>query len=157
MVKKWKPYVVSCAIALAVGGLEALVTMGKMDLARDEKMPPLSPPSFLFPIVWTVLFLFMGIGAAIVWKNRVYHYRNADRALAVYGLNLLMNFVWCLLFFNARAFLVSFLWLVALWAVIVIMIRAFYKVSHAAAYLQIPYLLWVAFAGYLNFAIWLLN
>lgn len=157
MLKKLKPFIVSVVIALAVGGISAAVTSGSMDIYSEINRPPLSPPSILFPIVWTILFTLMGISAALVWKfneSKPYDVRNA---LVVYAVNLAVNFIWSLIFFNMQAYLFAFIWILLLLAVIVAMIILFKRVSPLAAYLQIPYLLWVTFAAYLNFAIYLLN
>ena len=152
-----KNYIVSIVIALAVGGLSALLTMGNMDLYSEITRPPLSPPSILFPIVWTVLYTLMGISAAMIYGERNAKPAEVNRALIVYGLNLFLNFFWSIIFFNMRAYLFAFVWLVALWAVILIMIVKYYRIKPIAGILQIPYILWVTFAGYLNFAIFLLN
>ncbi|MBQ0010119.1 MAG: tryptophan-rich sensory protein [Ruminococcus sp.] len=157
MWQKIKPYLVSIVIALGVGGLSALLTRDNMDIYDDIVRPPLSPPSILFPIVWTVLFILMGIGAAIVFENRKKEPEKVRNALALYVANLIANVTWSLLFFNNRAFLLSFLWILVLWGIILAMIVSFGKVSKTAALLQIPYLLWVTFAAYLNLAIYLLN
>ena len=157
MWKKIKPFVISIAIALGIGGLSALLTSGSMDIYSDIVQPPLAPPAILFPIVWTILYTLMGIGAALVWNKKEEQPKEVQDALIVYAVNLFMNFLWSIIFFNMRAFLFSFIWLVLLWVVILIMILKFRKVSPAAAYIQIPYLLWVTFAGYLNLAIFLLN
>lgn len=157
MWKKIKPFVISIAIALGIGGLSALLTSESMDIYSDIVQPPLAPPAILFPIVWTILYTLMGIGAALVWNKKEEQPKEVQDALIVYAVNLFMNFLWSIIFFNMRAFLFSFIWLVLLWVVILIMILKFRKVSPAAAYLQIPYLLWVTFAGYLNLAIFLLN
>lgn len=157
MWNKIKPYVISVAIALAVGGLSALLTAGSMDLYSEIVKPPLAPPSFLFPVVWTVLYILMGISAAMIYLEKDNTPREVSRALAVYALNLFLNFFWSIIFFNMRAFLFSFIWLVLLWITIVIMIIKFYRIRPIAGILQIPYLLWVTFAGYLNLAIFILN
>ena len=152
-----KNYIVSIVIALAVGGLSALLTMGNMDLYSEITRPPISPPSILFPIVWTALYTLMGISTAIIYGERNAMPAEVNRALIVYGLNLFLNFFWSIIFFNMRAYLFAFVWLVALWAVILIMIIKFYRIKPIAGILQIPYLLWVTFAGYLNLAIYILN
>ena len=157
MWKKIKPFVISIAIALGIGGLSAILTSDSMDIYSDIVQPSLAPPAILFPIVWTILYTLMGIGAALVWNKKDEQPKEVQDALIVYAVNLFMNFFWSIIFFNMRAFLFSFIWLVLLWVVILIMILKFRKVSPAAAYLQIPYLLWVTFAGYLNLAIFLLN
>ncbi len=157
MWKKIKPFVISIAIALAVGGLSALLTMGNMDIYSRINRPPLSPPSWLFPVVWTILYVLMGIGAALVYNRKELKPEAVKRALIIYAVNLFLNFFWSIIFFNLEAYLLAFVWLVALWAVIIAMIVSFRRVSPAAAYMQIPYLIWVTFAGYLTFAIYLLN
>lgn len=157
MWKKIKPYVISIAIALAVGGLSALLTMENMDIYSRINRPPLSPPSWLFPVVWTILYVLMGIGAALVYNRKEFKPEGVRRALIIYAVNLFLNFFWSIIFFNLEAYFLAFVWLVALWAVIIAMIISFRRVSPAAAYLQIPYLIWVTFAGYLTFAIYLLN
>lgn len=157
MWNKIKPYVISVAFSLGVGALSALATMSNMDLYSEIVQPPLAPPSFLFPVVWTVLYILMGISAAMIFEERKAQGEKVTRALAVYGINLFLNFFWSIIFFNFRAFLFAFIWLVALWITIVIMIIKFFRIKPLAAYLQIPYLIWVTFAGYLNLAIFILN
>ena len=157
MLKKFKPYIVSVVIALAVGGLSALVTSGSMDVYSKINRPALSPPAILFPIVWTILFTLMGISAAIIWQFREKKPDDVRNSLVVYAVNLVVNFIWSLIFFNMQAYLFAFIWILLLIAVIVAMIVLFRRVSPLAAYLQIPYLLWVCFAAYLNLAIYLLN
>lgn len=157
MWKKIKPFVISIAIALAVGGLSALLTMGNMDIYSRINQPPLAPPSWLFPVVWTMLYILMGIGAALVYNRKGLKPAATKRALIIYSVNLFLNFFWSIIFFNLGTYFFAFVWLAALWAVILAMIISFRRVSAAAAYMQIPYLIWVTFAGYLNFAIYLLN
>ena len=157
MLKKFKPYIVSVVIELAVGGLSALVTSGSMDVYSKINRPALSPPAILFPIVWTILFTLMGISAAIIWQFREKKPDDVRNSLVVYAVNLVVNFIWSLIFFNMQAYLFAFIWILLLIAVIVAMIVLFRRVSPLAAYLQIPYLLWVCFAAYLNLAIYLLN
>ena len=157
MLQKLKPYIISVVIALAVGGLSAVITSGSMDVYENLNQPALAPPSVVFPIVWTILFALMGISAAIVYKFRNEKPDEVRNAFIVYGVNLAVNFLWSIIFFNMQAYLFAFIWLVLLWIVSAAMILLFRKVSPLAAYLQIPYLLWVTFAGYLNLMIYLLN
>ncbi len=157
MKEKIKSYIISIVIALAVGGLSALITSGSMDIYSRIKTPPLAPPSILFPIVWTVLFILMGISAALVYSESSASMPQKKSALYTYSLSLIFNFFWSIIFFNKQWFLFAFIWLLILLFLIVRTIMKYYKISPIAAYLQIPYLLWVSFAGYLNFAIWLLN
>ena len=157
MLKKYKPFIVSVVIALAVGGLSAAVTSQSMEVYSKINQPPLSPPSILFPIVWTILFTLMGISAALVYRFKDTKHDGVRTALIVYAVNLAVNFIWSIIFFNMQAYLFAFVWILLLIAVIVAMIILFKRISPLAAYLQIPYVLWVAFAAYLNLAIYILN
>lgn len=154
MKKNIKVYAVSVIAALLTGAVSALLTVGNMNLYDTINLPPLSPPGAVFPIVWTILYILMGISAAIIFESG--DARRED-ALKLYGINLAVNFLWSIIFFNLRAFLFSFIWLVLLWVIIVIMIKEFKKISILAAKLLIPYFIWVTFAGYLNLAIYFLN
>lgn len=157
MWQKIKPYVISIIISLGVGGLSALLTQSSMDFYDTITLPPLSPPGWLFPVVWTILYLFMGISAALVWVNRERNREAARNGIKNYALSLAVNFFWSIIFFNLREFLFSFVWLLLLLFLIGRTIYYYKKVSPVAAYLQIPYFAWVSFAGYLNFAIYTLN
>ena len=119
--------------------------------------PVLAPKAYVFPIAWTILYILMGISSARVWLQRKEKPELVLDALMAYVIQLILNFFWSILFFNMQNFLFSFIWLVLLWIAIIIMIVRFYRVDPLAAYLQIPYLLWVTFAGYLNFMIYRLN
>lgn len=157
-IKKFLPtYLVSVAVPLLVGILSALITKGNMDIYKEIATPPLAPPSWLFPVAWTVLYILMGISYAMVYMKRESDYNTFVKATVIYAISLVFNFFWSILFFNARAFLFSFVWLLALLMFIVLTIINYKKIDKVAAYLQIPYALWVAFAGYLNFGIWILN
>ena len=116
---------------------------------------PLSPPNLVFPIVWTILYALMGISAARIWLSPPTKERN--HGLIIWGVQLFFNFFWSILFFNFQAFGLALLWLLTLWILIFRMILSFYKVDKPSALLQIPYLLWVTFAAYLNLGVWLLN
>ena len=152
-----KKYILFIVLSLGVGGLSALLTRGNMNLYSEITRPPLSPPSILFPIVWTVLYILMGVGAAMAWNNRSHNLSAARDAIRIFALQLAINFLWSLIFFNLRAFFFAFIWLILLWMLIVLMISRFSLLSVTAGKLQIPYLIWVTFAGYLNLAIYFLN
>lgn len=154
--KNWKTYALWILLAEAVGGLSGWLTReGTKIYQATVEQPPLSPPPLVFPIVWGILFALMGIGAARVYLSPISG--NRTRALLVFGLQLLFNFFWSIIFFNLQAFGFAFLWLAVLWGLILGMIVLFARVDKAAAYLQIPYLLWVTFALYLNVGVWMLN
>lgn len=154
---KIKPYLISIIIALGVGGLAAFLIKDNTDMYERILRPVLAPKAFVFPIVWTILYVLMGISSARVWLQKDEKSELVLDALFAYVIQLILNFFWSLLFFNMQNFLFSFIWLILLWVAIVIMIIRFYRVDPLAAYLQIPYLLWVTFAGYLNFMIYRLN
>ena len=154
--KKWKPYIISIGIAIAVGTLSGLLSMGGMEAyAESVTKPALTPPAWLFPVVWTILYTLMGISAARVWLMPDSPERS--RGLNLYVAQLVVNFFWSLIFFNAQAFGLAVLWLILLWVLVLLMILQFYKVDRFAALLQIPYLIWLTFALYLNIGVWVLN
>lgn len=152
--KKYVPYLSSIALALSVGGLSAIFTVKGMPYYDMQQKPFFTPPETLFPIVWTILYILMGIGAAMVWQSRS---PEKQKALLLYGLQLFINFFWSVLFFGLHQYFLAFLWLLLLILLIVKMIQAFAKINKTAAKLQIPYLLWCCFAAVLNFSVWFLN
>ena len=148
--------IIGILIAEGVGALSGWLTRdGAKTYSTDIVQPPLSPPATVFPIVWGILFALMGISAARVWRAPPSKART--KGLSLFGLQLAFSFFWSVLFFNLRAFGFALLWLLVLWALILWMLLTFRKVDRIAAWLQIPYLLWVTFAAYLNLGVWLLN
>lgn len=155
--KKYKPYIYSVLIALAVGGLSALFTLDGFGIYDIIASPPLSPPPIVFPIVWTVLYVLMGISAAIVFTSGQASYDKRTQALKSYGLSLILNFFWSIIFFKLGAFFFAFVWLLALLATVVRTVLEYREIDRLAAALQIPYLLWLLFAAYLSAGVWILN
>ncbi len=153
---KWILLGICVAIPLIVGGISAVITNDSMEAFGLLNQPPLSPPGWLFPVVWTVLFTFMGI-ASYLYLTAMPPMSQAPKGLLLYGLQLLFNFFWSVWFFNFGLYGFAFVWLLVLWVLILATIVQFGKVSKPAAYLLIPYLVWVTFAGYLNLGIALLN
>lgn len=151
---EWKRLAIAAGGALAAGGLSALLTANSMETYAKLRQPPLSPPGAAFPIVWTGLYVLMGVSSYLVWRTRS---DLRQSALRLYAIQLAVNIVWPLLFFNAQAFGLSFAWLLLLWGLVVAMIFRFYDVEPAAGLLQLPYLAWLTFAAYLNFGVLLLN
>lgn len=152
----WKTYAFWILFTEAVGALAGFLSKEGMELYKTQIIkPPLSPPAILFPIVWAILYALMGFGAARIWLAP----RSTDRTfgIGIYLLQLAFNFVWSLLFFNAEVFGFAFIWLAVLAILIVWMIVLFSKTDRLAAWLQVPYFLWVLFAGYLNYGVWMLN
>jgi translocator protein len=144
------------ALCLAVGGLSSTFPLRAIPTwyAALAK-PPLTPPNHVFPVVWTVLYALMAVSAWIVWKTRPSPCRR--RGLRLFLVQLALNFLWTWIFFGAHQMLTAFVDLVALWVAILLTIHTFRKMSTTAAWLLAPYLAWVTFAGYLNFALWRLN
>lgn len=152
----YKKLIISIIIPLLVGGISAFLTRDSMSTFERVAKPPLSPPGWLFPVVWTILYILMGIAAYLVNTSKGPK-TLSDSALAIYALQLVFNFFWSIIFFNMEAYLFAFIWLIALWLLILWTTVSFYKINKTAGLLMIPYLIWVAFAGYLNFGIYLLN
>lgn len=153
---KWKIYVIAILITEGVGALSGWLVRDATELyATAIEKPPLSPPGVIFPVAWAILYALLGIGLARIWLAACTAERKT--ALRVFAVQLLFNFCWSLIFFNLQSYGLAFLWLVVLWGLILWMIRAFALVDPLAAKLQIPYLIWVTFAGYLNLSVWLLN
>lgn len=151
----WKKLLICLAIPLAVGGLAALLSGGMSDY-RQLNQPPLAPPGWLFPIVWTVLYLLMGYASyrvLVSGKDET----AVRRALIVYGAQLFLNFLWPIFFFGFQWRLAAFFLLIGLWILIFLTMRLFSAIDETAGDLLIPYLLWVTFAGYLNLGVYLLN
>ena len=154
--KTWKQYALGILLTESIGALSGWLSRDGMQIfSTSISQPPLSPPAFLFPIVWGILYALMGIGAARIYLSPQSTERN--RALNVYISQLIVNFFWSLIFFNAQAFLFAFFWLLILWILVFWMILLFHKVDPLSAKLQIPYLLWLSFAAYLNLGVWYLN
>ena len=140
----------------AVGVLSGILSREGIRWFNEfAQQPPLSPPAVVFPIVWGILYALMGIGAARIWMTPESPERS--RALNLFVIQLILNFFWSLIFFNAQAYGVAAVWLVLLWVTVLLMILQFQKVDMTAAWLQVPYLIWLTFAAYLAFGVWLLN
>ena len=156
MLKNWKIYALWIAVAEAVGALSGWLTrQGVRIYEQTVTQPPLSPPPWVFPVVWGILFALMGFGAARIYLSPVGSDRT--RGLRLYWIQLGFNFLWSIIFFNLQAYAFALVWLVALWALILGMFLAFRRVDSLAGWLQLPYLLWVTFAAYLTAGVWILN
>ena len=154
--RTWKPYAFFIIFTEAVGGFSGWLTRNGTEVYKAEIIkPPFSPPSIVFPIVWTILFALLGIGAARIYMAPSSYIRS--RSLCLFFVQLLLNFFWSIIFFNLQSFGFALLWLIVLWLLILWMALSFRKIDRLAAWLQIPYLIWVAFAAYLNLGVWLLN
>ncbi len=151
---------ITLSIPLFIGSLSSLISGNSIVTFQQLEQPPLSPPGWLFPIVWTILFILMGIASYLIVISDSQSQEQKEqikKALTLYGLQLIVNFFWSPIFFVGEFYLFAFIWLMLLWALIVCTIKAFYQISPPAALLMLPYLLWVTFAGYLNLMIYFLN
>lgn len=156
--KRARPWALAAAIIipLALGALSALLSREGMALFRLMNKPPASPPSRLFPVAWTILYILMGVASYLVFVSDASRVRKG-RALSFYGVQLAMNFFWPIIFFALEMYLTAFVWLAAMWILIVICTVLFYHIDTRAGYLMLPYAVWTVFAGYLNMGIYLLN
>lgn len=150
-----KALIICLLIPLAVGGLAAWLTMGSMAQFAALAQPLLSPPGWVFPVVWTILYLLMGWASFLIWKSGAPQAAK-KRALGLYGVQLAVNFVWPLLFFRAGLYGFALIWLVILLVLVAETMLAFGRIDRRAAWLLAPYFLWLLFAAYLNAGVWLL-
>ena len=152
----WKPYLFWILLAEVVGGLSGWLTRNGTKLYQQTiAQPPLSPPGWVFPVVWAILYALMGISAARIYQAPPSAERS--RGLNLFIVQLVVNFFWSPIFFNLQAFGLAFFWLLMLWGLVLWMMFTFRKTDPNAAKLQIPYSLWLTFAAYLNLGVWYLN
>lgn len=147
----YKRLVIYILIPLILGTIVGLIT-SSFGGYKDMIMPKFAPPSILFPIVWSILYILMGMSRYIVERNG-----NDFDSVRVYNMQLFVNLVWSFFFFTFKWYLFSFIWILLLIVLVGIMIYKFFNISKISAYLQVPYLLWIIFASILNFAVYLLN
>ena len=150
-----RPYLFFVVLALAVGGAAGAAARAGMEAYDLLTKPPATPPDRLFPVVWTLLYLLMGIAMGLVWRSSTGRARK--EATALWSIQLAVNGLWPVLFFLLGAHGPAFFWLVGLIVLVLFMIADFSRRNAAAAWLSAPYLLWLLFAAYLNLGIWLLN
>lgn len=151
---KLKELIISIVIPLLVGGASSLFSLQGFKEFETIKKPAFTPPGIVFPIVWTILYILMGVSAYLIYNSNC---KNKIKGLRVYGVSLFFNFLWSILFFSLKFYWFSFVWLMALWALIAVTIYRFYGCEKKAGLLQIPYFLWVSFAGILNAFVAVLN
>lgn len=142
-------------LPLLIGLFSAYLTNDYMNSYGQLNRPPLSPPGTIFPIVWTILYLLMGIASAIVYTSQ--DSRERTLGLTLHFVQLILNFFWSIIFFRLKEYFVAFIWLVLLWLAVFSMITNYRKFSKSAFLLDVPYLCWLTFAGYLNLAVFILN
>lgn len=145
-------YIESILIPVLLGTLIGFITSSYMDYSMLNK-PELSPPGIVFPIVWTILYILMGISYAILEERKLID----NKINLIYYVQLFVNLLWSIFFFVLKWRLFSIFWILLLIVIVIIMIKEFYNKNKLSGLLQIPYLLWISFAAYLNIAIYLLN
>lgn len=147
---------IAILLPLAVGSVASYLTANAMEIYGSMNTPPFSPPGWIFPVVWTILYVLMGIAS-----YRIYRLDDTDRdvrkALAFYLIQLGMNFFWPVLFFRFSLYFFSFIWLLLLIIILLYTINLFKKLDPVAAYIMIPYFFWVVFAAFLNLGVYFLN
>lgn len=149
---KFKIYLKSIFLPVIVGGIVGLIISSFIDYNILNK-PPLSPPSIIFPIMWTILYILMGISYGILKEKTLLDKKVSN----IYYIQLFVNALWSIFFFVFKWRLFSFIWLILLILLVVAMIILFYKKNKLSGILQIPYLVWILFASYLNLFVYLLN
>ena len=150
---KLKIYLPSVLIPLLSGGIVGILISGSMDYDKLNQ-PALAPPSILFSIVWTILYILMGISTYLILESKG---QNKEKALILYGVQLILNASWTYFFFNLNWFLFSFILVIIILILLIYMIKEFHKINPLAAYLQLPYVLWLIFAAILSYNVYLLN
>ena len=149
-----KEFVICLLIPIIVGIVSGLLSINGIKSFDLLKKAPLTPPGFIFSIIWPILYILMGISSYLIYNENDYH---TNCCLKIYAINLFINFLWSPIFFGLGLRLFSFIWIIVLDIVVIFMILCFYKVNKKAAYLQIPYFIWLLFATYLNLFTYLLN
>ena len=149
---KFKTYFKAILVPLIVGAVIGIIMSGSIDY-ESLKQPPLAPPSWLFPVAWTILYMLMGVSFEILEVNDVID----SKAKTIYYIQLGINALWSIIFFVLKARLLAFIWVLILDIAVIAFLVVFYKRNKTAGLLQIPYLLWVLFASYLNLGVYLLN
>ena len=151
---KWKALIINIAVPLLTGAIASLISREGFKEYGNVVQPALSPPGWLFPIVWTILYILMGISTYLIYeKDKTIN----KPSLILYAIQLAINFIWPVFFFGFKAYLFSFILLIVLTLFVVTMIIFFYKENKLSGLIQIPYLLWLIFASYLNLSVFILN
>ncbi|MBK5240870.1 TspO/MBR family protein [Clostridium sp.] len=147
---------ISILLAQGIGLLSGFLSMSPTNAYENFNKPSFSPPGWVFPVVWTVLFFLMAVSAYRIWmrgKSGV----DVSKALTLYGIQLFLNFLWSIIFFRYRLYALAFLELLVLLVFILLTTFEFYRIDKTVGYLMVPYIAWVSFAGVLNYTIWMLN
>lgn len=148
--------IISLLLPLMTGMISAALTTKGMALYGNMKKPPLSPPAWVFPVAWTILYLMMGVSLYFLLVSEADNCEK-NRTLLLFGIQLIMNFCWSIIFFNGNMFLLAFIWLLIMWGIVIFCAIGAYRINRIAAYLLVPYILWLTFAGYLNLGAYILK
>lgn len=149
----WKKLIIITVITFIVGTFFSFFTMNSMDTFKDLSKP-INVPGVLFPIVWSILYLLMSISCYLIVQSND---KDKKEGIILYAIQLVINSLWTLIFFGFGAYLLSFIWIIILLIVVIIMLAKFYNINKIAMYINIPYVLWLLFAAYLNLGTYLLN
>lgn len=143
-------------IPLVIGGISAALSSQGMATYGSMSKPPLSPPAWVFSVAWTILYIMMGLASYFIIVSEA---DNRDKAMAliIYGIQLAMNFMWSIMFFNWGYYLFAFMWLMIMWCIVILCAVRFYSINRGATYLFIPYIMWLTFAAYLNMGAYILS
>lgn len=156
-INDWFKLIIAVVVSQGAGLIGSLFTLSAIPTWYETlTKPELAPPNWIFGPVWTTLYFLMGVAAFLVWRKGIYR-KGARLALGLFGVQLVLNALWSIVFFGMQDPGAAFGVIVLLWLFIVATMIAFFKISRLAMYLLVPYLLWVSFAGYLNYMIWMLN
>lgn len=156
MKNKGKHLLLAVLLPLAVGGLSALISKNGFKDFQAMAKPPLSPPAWVFPIAWTILYVLMGLASYFIFEKQSFG-GEREKALRAYGEQLFFNFFWTIIFFNFKSYLIAFLWLLVMLVLITETTVRFFRLDKKAGALLLPYCLWTLFAAYLNMGVYLLN
>ncbi len=148
--------IIALLIPLLVGAISAALSSDGMAIYGAMKKPPLSPPSWVFSVAWTILYIMMGAASYLILISETSLASRAT-ALILYCIQLTMNFLWSIIFFNWSAYLTSFIWLIVMWLLVIVCAVRFYSINRLATILFIPYILWLTFAAYLNLGTYFLS
>lgn len=148
--------IIALAIPLLVGGVSAALSAKGMASYGTMVKPPLSPPAWAFSVAWTILYLMMGFSSYMIIASDA-EPRRKTIALIIYIVQLFMNFMWSIIFFNGKLYLAAFIWLIVMWLIVIFCAFRFYGINRGAAYLLVPYIMWLTFAAYLNLGAYILD
>lgn len=149
----------SILLCLAIGAVSGIISGNSMNIYESLNLPELQPPGYLFPVMWTVLYILMGFALyrILILGKSVRESRDGKIGLLLFGLQLLLNFCWSPIFFVYAEYLLAFVWIVILWVTVVLTAFMLYRIDRIAGYLMLPYIAWVTFATYLSYGVYVLN